>query len=341
MNFSNLNQNNANNTSDIRNKIISFLKAKGPSLPYEIATLLKKDIIIASAFLSELISAKIVKMSNLKIGSSPLYYLPGQESMLEKFTDHLKGNELEAYSLIKKRKLLKDSELEPKERVSMGFIRDFASPIKVITPEGETVDYWKFYLLGNDEASKMLSNDRKGKDNEQTQNINPNTQQILKQKVLTEDKEKNKKINKETRNPSELSEDNKKHEENNSRVFKDINDDDIKEYSLNKLNYYEESAFFKKLVRFIIKKEIKASNFSVVKKSNLFEFDAVIKNDVTDFRVHCIAKAKKSIYDQDAKSMASNVFDRKMVTLLITNGKITKKAQETFDSNNLLRFVLI
>lgn len=344
MNFQNISQKGSDESSNLRNKIISFLKMKGPSLPYEIATLIKRDTIIASAFLSELISAKIVKMSNLRIGSSPLYFLPGQEAMLEKFTEHLQGNELEAYNIIKEKKLVKDSDLSPKDRVSMGFIKDFAIPIKVITPEGEALNYWKFYSLGNDEVSRMLSDERKNKNKVKIEKEKIKLVTVNREIKITKKQKDNEKIESKNTGFIEMSEpDNEKIEQKqiSEDYIKNISDNEIKSYSLNHLNYFEQSLFFREIIKFIMTKNLKIKNFTIVKKSRHFEFDASVKNDVLDFKVHCVAKSKKIISDKDVKSMANDVFDKRMISLLITNGKISKKAQEIFNSNHLLIYVTI
>ena len=72
-------------------------RIKGPSLPVFIAQETGLSILFASAFLSELIADKRLKISNMHVGSSPLYLVPGQEPMLENFSQYLKNKEKEAY----------------------------------------------------------------------------------------------------------------------------------------------------------------------------------------------------------------------------------------------------
>jgi len=57
----------------------------GPTLPAKVAKAINQPLLIASAALSDLSSQGKVKISNLKVGGSPLYYLPGQEEELMKF----------------------------------------------------------------------------------------------------------------------------------------------------------------------------------------------------------------------------------------------------------------
>ena len=99
-------------TSELKEKIISLFKREGPSLPVHVAKETGLNILFASAFLSELIAEKKIRISNMKVGNSPVYFIPGQEPMLEKFSEYLKSKEKEAFLFLKEKKFLKDSEQE-------------------------------------------------------------------------------------------------------------------------------------------------------------------------------------------------------------------------------------
>ena len=113
-------------TTPIKDKIISFLETNGPSLPVHIAKHINTNMLFASAFLSELLSNKKLKITNLRVGSSPVYYIPGQEKGLEKYAQYFKSKEREAYELLRERKFLIDSEQDPAIRVALRAIKDFA-----------------------------------------------------------------------------------------------------------------------------------------------------------------------------------------------------------------------
>ena len=83
-------------TEDTHKKIIEILKIKGPSLPIQIAKQIRISSLFVSAFLSELTDEKTIKVSHLKVGGSPLYLLPGQEPLLEKYQKYLHPREAEA-----------------------------------------------------------------------------------------------------------------------------------------------------------------------------------------------------------------------------------------------------
>jgi hypothetical protein len=63
--------------------ILQTIKTKGPVIPNQIAKVIETDILFASAHLSELVSSNKLKISNTKIGGTPGYFLPGQESRLQ------------------------------------------------------------------------------------------------------------------------------------------------------------------------------------------------------------------------------------------------------------------
>jgi hypothetical protein len=127
--------------AQIKRRIVSLINSNGPSLPVQIARDTGLSILFASAFLSELYNDKEIKMSHLRVGSSPLYFLEGQEAQLEKYSSYLKSKEKDAYALLKEKKILKDSEQHPAIRVALREIKDFAIPFE---KNGE--GYWKYFI---------------------------------------------------------------------------------------------------------------------------------------------------------------------------------------------------
>ncbi len=115
---------------EIKIHIVEMLKRNGPSLPVHVTRIVQLDMLFTGAFLSELYNEKIVKISNMKVGSSPLYFLPGQEKQLEKYMGYLQDKEKEACFLLKREGLLEDSKQPPAIRVALRNLKDFAIPIK-------------------------------------------------------------------------------------------------------------------------------------------------------------------------------------------------------------------
>ena len=145
-------------TSQIKEKIIQTLRIKGPTIPVRISKEIDQTPLFTSAFLSELLSEKKLKTSNLRVGSSPVYFLSGQEFQLENFSEHLKSKEKEAFQLIKEKQFLKDSELEPAIRVAMREIKDFAIPF-----EKDNQLYWKYLTAKESNFENKKSEIKKDK----------------------------------------------------------------------------------------------------------------------------------------------------------------------------------
>lgn len=136
-------------TSQIKEKIMSFLRNNGPSIPIKIGKEIEQNGLFTSAFLSELLSEKRINMSNMRVGSSSIYFIPGQEKGLENYIQHLKPREREAFELLKTNKILEDRKQEPAIRVALRSIKDFAIPI-----QREEELFWK-YFQANDEEIKI------------------------------------------------------------------------------------------------------------------------------------------------------------------------------------------
>ncbi len=152
------------NLAEKKNLILQEIQKKGPSLPGNFTSFLGIDTILLGALFSELVRERRLKFTTLKIGSSPLYYLPEQESKLENFASSLKGKEKEAYELVKKKKVLRDSEQEPAIRVALRSVRDFAVPVKANLKDSEIL-FWRYFLLGKEETTQKITAMLKIKEN--------------------------------------------------------------------------------------------------------------------------------------------------------------------------------
>src|SRR3989344_5745384 len=127
---------------EMHDKVLAFVKAKGPVIPMQVAKDLGKDTFYAGAILSELLNNKIIKISSAKIGGTPVYYMPGQEEKLTMLYNGLQQKEKEAYNLLKEKAILKDKETEPAIRVALRAIKDFAIPFYNQNQE----IMWRWYL---------------------------------------------------------------------------------------------------------------------------------------------------------------------------------------------------
>lgn len=154
-------------TSKIKADIISFIRANGPSLPVHIASKIQTSILFTSAFLSELLAEKRLKLSNMRVGSSPLYLVEGQEPLLEKFGEqHLKSKEKEAFLLLKEKRFLEDSIQHPAIRVALREIKDFAIPFRR-GDEGKI--FWRYFIAPESEFKEEAKKTEQQREDEKAE----------------------------------------------------------------------------------------------------------------------------------------------------------------------------
>lgn len=127
---------------DVRADILEYIKRNGPSLPVHLSKKTDLNMLFVGAFLSELSKEKEIKLSHMKVGNSPLYFLSGQEPMLEKFIKNISGKEKEAVLLLQKQGILKDNKQTPAIRVALRSIKDFAVPFKY-----NNELFWRYFTL--------------------------------------------------------------------------------------------------------------------------------------------------------------------------------------------------
>ena len=138
---------------EVKQKILKLLDEKGPSLPMHLSKDVQLSTIFTSAILAELIHEKKVILSKLRIGSSHLYLLPGQEKKLEDFSDNLGGMEKDAFLILREKKVLEDEKQTPAIRVALRAIKDFATPLRY-----QEKIIWKYTFSPNEEIQEILKN---------------------------------------------------------------------------------------------------------------------------------------------------------------------------------------
>lgn len=146
---------NRQNANEVKNRILVFVRQHGPVLPVQVSRALGNTTLFAGAILSELIADKLILITKCKVGGSPLYYVRGQEPKLTMLRDYLSQRPKQAFDLLKEKKIVMDKEAEPWQRVALREIQDFAKPLNV-TIENSTEIFWKWYMLNDEEAKRLI-----------------------------------------------------------------------------------------------------------------------------------------------------------------------------------------
>lgn len=141
--------------AEIKQRILSALERSGPSFPSRIARDVSLSPLFIAALLSELLADRKVKTTSMKVGSSPIYFIPGQEPRIQEFANYLNAKEREAFEILKKQEIVEDTLQEPAIRVALRKISDFAIPLTV---HHDTVEktFWKFYTLPDQDIQPKI-----------------------------------------------------------------------------------------------------------------------------------------------------------------------------------------
>jgi len=139
---------------DYRDKIRAMTDQR-PVQPMEVAKALNANSMLASAMLSEMSEKGILKISSLKVGSSPLYYDPARPEVLIDYVKHLNEKDRKTVALLQDKGVLRDNTQDSLTRVSLRNTKDFCKPLDVVI-DGTKEMFWKFYLLTDEQAADRI-----------------------------------------------------------------------------------------------------------------------------------------------------------------------------------------
>ena len=309
----------------LRDDVISLVRSKGPILPSHVAKAINTNIIMASAYLSELVASKIINISNTKVGGSPLYYAPGQEAQLLKFADNLNEKERRALELLKENKVLRDSEQAPVVRVALREIKDFAMPLNVKYSDTSEI-FWKWFLASDEEAGKIIKSkldifekEDKIEVKEETKIQTESKKDVQQKEVPVEKKIEEKPIEKVQQQLKETVE---KPIEKRGRKPKEAS---------------KEDEFMKDIMKFFEKNKIIIISTEIVKKNSEIDFIIEIQSVVGNLQYYCKAKNKKRISDSDLSNAYVKGQFKKLPVIVLAPGELSTKALEMMkkELNNL------
>lgn len=281
---------------DVKNKVIELIKIKGPVIPVQISKEINSDILMTSAHLSELSSQGKVIISTLKRGGTPFYYLPGQESLLQNYSDNLHEKEKIAFELLKKEKILRDRIIDPVTRVALRSIKDFAIPLQV-TYENNNEIFWKWYMVQKDEANSLIKSLLTSKE-VRNDKLEQNKDQLeTKQKALVEN----------------IGENTQKKE------FKEKPKEIKKE---------EKELFLDQIKSHLAKNKVTIKSMDIIKKNKEIDFILEIPSSIGNLEYYCKTKDKKKLNEADLSSAFVQGQSKKLPILFLTRGEFTKRAKE-------------
>jgi hypothetical protein len=137
-------------------RIVDMVTTGGPILPIIVSKGLGVETYLAGAMLSSLVKNGHLKISQKKIGSSPLYYKGGQERKVQEMLyKELNDLEQKALERVRNLKVATDSELYPQERFLLRSMADFVTLLTVKQGEQE-IGIWKHNSVSEQELNELL-----------------------------------------------------------------------------------------------------------------------------------------------------------------------------------------
>ena len=298
-----------------KEKILEIVK-QGPTLPIRIAKQLNTETVLIGAILSTLIHTGEVKVSSLKIGSSPVYYYKDHEARLEEYVSHLNEKDQRTQSMLKEHKVLKDSEQDPLIRVSLRNIKDFAKSFE-LESHGIKELFWRYFLVDETEAVPLAKELLKKSAAAVKEDVLE--ENIIADEHVQEKKVEEKKVVAQTEPRHEV----KEKPEIPAKQEPSERESIVKETPLAKEKSRED--FFEKVKDFLHHKNLDIINKEKLKKS---EYHLVLKDHEKDAYHFCKAKDKKTISDGDLATAFVYAQSKKMSCIFITTGKLSKKAEQ-------------
>ena len=291
---------------DTNETILAIVKEKGPILPVQVSKEINDNILMTSARLSELLTEKHIKISTIKVGSSPLYYFAGQESKLQNFADNLQGMEKKAYDLLAQNKILRDSEQEPAVRVALRQIKDFAVPLQV-NYENKTEIFWKWYLIDTKEAEPLIKNKLSPKKETISRKTLENPTEIPAQEKTSQ-------------KPQQIPQQKK-------LLEKPKQETQLKDTTKIKKTT-DKNLFLKNIHDFFDRSQINIIETCDTRKNTEMDFIIGLQTTIGNIKYFCKSKNKKKISDSDFSTAVILAQSKNLPLLFLTKGDLTKKAGE-------------
>lgn len=320
---------------DVDSGIINKISNSGPILPIDVHKQIGLSVLFTAAHLNEMVRTKRVKMTKLKKGSSPFYYLSEKPEDLERLTKYLKPFDKGVFDLIKNKKVLRDSAQKQDVKLSLKNLQDFAIPLYV-TFNSKKELFWKYFLVDDSEVSSLIKEIISVKPKPVEKKVEPIKDEIEevaeKQQVEVE---KPKIVEKPIQVIKEVAKEQQTHlpKPTIQEVEKQIPYiEEVTKPSLSERVSIENDSFFVSVKDFFDSKQIVIKDYAIVKKESEIDFSIDVPSAIGVSEFFCRAKNKKRVNDGDLSTAFVTGQIKKVPVLFISHGDLTKKAQGMIDN---------
>lgn len=314
--------------------ILNFVKVNGPILPIDLKKQLKLDTMFAGAYLADLTQKKKILISNIKIGTSPLYYVENQKEKLQGYYEYLDENQKQAYDLLKKEFIIKDEEQKPLLRASLRLIPDFAVPIYV-NYDNKRELFFKWFLLDDEKVQDLI----RKKLEKPKEVIVPREVKVSEPEpdVLTVGQENPTVVKHEQIITNPIIEPQKK-----KPTEKKLKKKDVKQKELEQLGPLQQEvplqqnitdSFCMLVKEFLSKNNIEIHDFKIVEENKQIDLVVSIPSVFGKLKYYCYATAKKRCSEGDLSFALIRGQLKNLPTLFISPGELTKKGVDALSKD--------
>lgn len=314
--------------------ILAIVKKQGPTIPARIVKEVGGDTFLIGAILSNLSNKGEIKVTNVKLGGTPFYYVPEHSSRLVELKKHLNEKDIRTFELLYQQKILKDEDQTPLVRVSLRNIKDFAVPIEVSKGEDDPILFWKFYTIDNNDIQSILK-ERYGK-----RDVSKEKSELKKEEVIKkEEREIEKPVVKKEKIIEEREEKIVKKEsikEEQKKIVEEIKEKlkverepekEIEKQIIKKEKTTTKEDFVNNVMTHFKNKNIEVVETSIIRKGEI-DFLVKIPTPIGTMEYFCKARDKKKISDGDIATAFIQGQQKKLPVLFLTNGELTKRTKE-------------
>lgn len=317
-----------------QDKIINLIRLKGPSIPRQIAQAIGSDLLFSSAHLSDLVSQGKLVVSHMKLDSTPLYYIPGQEAMLYNFLNCLNEKDRRTAEMLKEKGVLRDRGSDLLTRVSLRNLPDFAKPMEVEV-NGQKEYFFRWHTLQQEETEKLLKKELgivepPAPVKEPLPEIKP----IIKEEPKIIPPEPKVEVKIEHSKEDILKTEEKHTLEKRTRAEEEQKTLQKETVPIEKRKVHKktEGDFLALLLNFFDENKIKALEQQILRKNGEMNFTLSLPTPVGEVKYYCKAKNKKRCDEKDLSAAILEAQMKKLPLLFLHSGELSKKAEELLKS---------
>lgn len=304
-----------NRIVELKERVYEFVSANGPALPASVAKEFKSTNLFMSALLSELVTNKRLFLTKAKVGGSPLYYCKSQEHKLAQLLrNYLNPTERNALDILQEKKVLRDRDCLPAERVALRQLYDFAKPVRLMVQGTEEL-FWVWYLVSEDQAKSIIELS--------LESLYPSKEDQKSETVIVP-------------RPEQLIEVVQEHKGQDEVVTTQEPEKKVRKKHLAQTQLVEKKApldFERLLFEFLKKKEMTVLEKRVIRRNREWNLIVEISSSVGRLRYFVKVKNRKSVNEGDVVLAFTESQNMKLPLLFISSVDFSKKAQDFLAKN--------